>query len=167
MVDLTLVKDVVTIVGVIAGLTYYIMSVRNQNRTRQAQLFMQVYSKWTDNEFNENYNSIMNREWQDFDEWRQKYGRVNNPKENAIDKTVGQYFEGIGILVKKGLIDIELVDDMMSGLILGWWEKNKSRIIEVREYWNAPNILEWAEYLANEVKTTFIKQHPEAKDKYT
>jgi hypothetical protein len=33
---LQVVRDLVAIVGVIAGFSYYIMTVRNQNRTRQA-----------------------------------------------------------------------------------------------------------------------------------
>jgi len=47
------IRDLVAIFGVIAGFTYYVMTVRNSQRmqqmtleTRQAQLFMQVYDRW-------------------------------------------------------------------------------------------------------------------------
>ena len=48
-----MIRDLVAIFGVIAGFTYYVMTVRNSQRmqqmtleTRQAQLFMQVYDRW-------------------------------------------------------------------------------------------------------------------------
>jgi hypothetical protein len=33
------------------------------------------------------------------------------------------FFEGIGVLVSKGLIDVELVDDLMSGPLTHIWER--------------------------------------------
>jgi len=62
MVDLaalSMVRDIVTILGVVGGFTYYVMTVRATQRnqalslkaqeqqleTRQAQFFMQIYSQ--------------------------------------------------------------------------------------------------------------------------
>jgi len=68
MVDptvLTMVRDIVAILGVIGGFTYYVMTVRSSQRnqtlslkaqeqaleTRQAQLFMYIYDKWSSREY--------------------------------------------------------------------------------------------------------------------
>ena len=172
MVEVTveLVLTALQTISIMIGIIYYILTLRTNQKnqqlaleTRQAQLFMQVYNRWTDQEFNENYLSIINREYRHFDEWIEKYGQKNNPKGTARARTVGQYFEGIGILVKRGLIDPALVDDMMSGLVLTWWDKVKSRVYSGRERWNAPQTLEWSEYLANEIRSIAERQHPELK----
>ena len=49
--------DVQTLSIVFAGLSiglaaiYYMMTLRNQDRTRQTQLFMQIYDRYMDKEF--------------------------------------------------------------------------------------------------------------------
>ena len=40
----------------------------------------------------------------------------------ADHQMLGTFFEGLGILVKKGLIDVELVDDLLSQRIIWYWE---------------------------------------------
>ena len=48
MIDLAtlqIVRDFVAIFGVIAGLTYYIMNVRNARKARQTQLYMPIYNR--------------------------------------------------------------------------------------------------------------------------
>jgi len=65
---------------------------------------------------------------------------------------VGMFFEGIGILLKRELIDIELVDDMFTMPINETWLKMKDITSEIRKIRNQPTILEWFEYLYNEMK---------------
>ena len=62
------------------------------------------------------------------------------------------FLEGIGILLKRRLIDIELVDDMFTSPIKWTWEKMENIILEARKVENQPEILEWFEYLYNEMK---------------
>ena len=59
-VTLQMVRDVVAIFGVIAGFTYYVLTVRSSQRTqrqqletRQAQLFMQLYRLYDTKDFME------------------------------------------------------------------------------------------------------------------
>lgn len=84
MIDLPIlqvVRDFVAIFGVIAGLTYYVMTVRNQNRTRQAQLFMPIYSRFQEKDFMRQYSDITNIwDWKDFNDFSEKYGPTNNPE---------------------------------------------------------------------------------------
>ena len=41
-----------TLISVIVGVFYHIMTLRNQSRTRQAQLFQQLYQRTIDEESN-------------------------------------------------------------------------------------------------------------------
>ena len=56
-------------------------------------------------------------------------------------------FEGIGVLVKRGLIDIALVADMTSVYIINIWESIESWVMWRRETDNLPQLLKWFEYL--------------------
>ena len=76
-------------------------------------------------------------------------------------RVVGTFLEGLGVLVKRGLVDKGFVDDMMSGDIIGFWEKYGDVVREERRRMNYPQALEWAEYLYDEVKPLSLKQHPE------
>ena len=51
MIELSVIRDLVAIFGVIAGLTYYMTTVRNQNRTRRAQLYMQIFNRLSSLDF--------------------------------------------------------------------------------------------------------------------
>ena len=163
MVDYQTISIVLTGIGLMIALTYYALQIRNQNRTRQAQLFMQIYNRWTDTEFNENFIDVINRDWKDYDDWNMKFSEKVNPQATARQRTIGQYFEGVGVLVYRNLIDVNLVDDMMSSLLLNFWEKQKPVIMGLREHYKHPQILEWTEYLYNEVKKVVESQHPELK----
>lgn len=90
-----------------------------------------------------------------------KYGPQVNLRATAKTRTIDQYFEGIGVLVHRNLIDVDLVDDMMSSLLISYWEKRGSLIYEARERFNSPQIMEWTEYLYNEVRKVAERQHPE------
>jgi hypothetical protein len=164
LVMLQVVRDLVAIFGVIAGLTYYIMTVNNQNRTRQAQLFMPIYSRFQEKDFMRQFSDITNIwDWTDFDDFSEKYGPNTNPEAYSSWLMVLTYFEGVGVLVKRKLIDPYLVDDLMSGLIIRLWEKSKSYIIGVRKLRKWPQFAEYVEYLYNEIKPIAEKQHLELK----
>jgi len=53
----------------------------------------------------------------------QKYGPNTSPEAWDIMASTTYFLEGIGMLMKKGLIDPEIVDDLMSGVIVSVWEK--------------------------------------------
>jgi len=42
-------------------------------------------------------------------------------------------FEGMGVLVKRKLVDMDMVDELMLGLITRTWERTEPVIIEYRE----------------------------------
>jgi len=137
--------------SVVIALIYYTLIIRNADRTRKAQLFMQLYNIYNSVDFQKNHFYIMSLEWKDFKEYWEKYGPFTNPETNAIIASEGGFFEGIGVLVKRKLIDTTLVDDLMAGNIIGYWEKIGPVVKDIRITLNWPQALEWAEYLYNEI----------------
>jgi hypothetical protein len=154
--DLTLydiVIDIIPILALAAAITYYVYISKSQNKTRKAQLFMQIYSRFQDKEFLRQNIEIMNMEWTDFNDFWEKYGLIVNPEATSVIFSVGTYFEGIGVLVNEKLIDVKLVDDLMTGLIVRYWEKMEPIIKKQRALFNWPEAYEWTEYLYNKIKS--------------
>ena len=166
MVTVETVSIVFTGLSISLAAFYYISTLRNAQRTqqlqletRQAQLFMQIYSQWTSMEMGRNYQRIMDMEWTDYADYREK--READIELDIGFGSVGRYLEGIGVLVHRGLIDVTFVDDLMSGTIMSYWEKMAPTIKESRIRLNWPPYLEWIEYLYNKIKPIVEEQHPE------
>ena len=136
-------------------------SQRQTLETRQAQLFMQIYNRLTYSDFTEKWNEVLNYEWKNHDDFINKYGQKNNPKSFSKIQSVELFFEGIGVLVSRDLIEISLVDDVMSTFVLMYWRKYGEIAEETRTKFNIPQYAEWTEYLYDEVRKVAEQQHPE------
>lgn len=102
----------------------------------------------------------MEWEFKDLDEFLEKYGLETNPEAYAMRGSFGAYFEGMGVLVKRGLIDVTIADDLISGVIMRFWEKFGPIYLVLRERLNYPQFAEWIEYLYNQVEQLVEEQHP-------
>jgi hypothetical protein len=145
MVDIQTVSIAIASASVVAGVIYYSLQIRHQNKMRQTDLVMKLYSQFNSLEFQKTWNELLKREAKDWHDYDKKYGF-------AEVTAVGMFFEGIGILLGRNLIDIQLVDDMFTSPIKWTWEKVKDLTLEYRKVRNQPEILEWFEYLYNEMK---------------
>ncbi len=145
MVDIQAISVTVASAGIFVASIYYILQIRHQNRMRQTDLVMKLYSQFNSLEFQRVWEQVLNREAKDYADYHKKYG-------SAERTAVGMFFEGIGILLRRKLISIELVDDMFTTPIKWTWERTKDITLELRKIRNQPEILEWFEYLYYEMK---------------
>lgn len=170
MIELSVVRDLVAIFGVIAGLTYYVLTVRNQSRARQAQLLMGLYEAYRSTESRLQSLELQSQEWTDYDDYFEKYGHNTNHDAWAKWSAKASYFNGIGVLLEKKLIDISLVDALLSssvyrhwnfmGPILVEWRKRLEETSETRHRTLIP--FYGFDYLYNEL-TKYWEKHPELK----
>lgn len=168
MVDLAMlqvVRDLVAIFGVVAGFTYYVMIVRNANRTRelslksqdqaletrQAQMFMQIFDKFHEPEFFNKFTRIFTWTWTDYDDFIDKYGWEADPEAWYSEGSVAAFFEGIGLLVHLELLDLKLVHGLMFRHVKMFWEKMRPISLEMRKRLRIPHIDQWVEYLYAEL----------------
>lgn len=156
--DIVSVSSVVAAVGVMVGVVLAYQEVRSLSRqrqteieTRQAQLFMDVFGHFYTEKFLSDENEILFQwKWKDFDEFWQKYGPETNAKAFNKWDSMGTYFRGVGVLVKRKLIDLDIVDELMGTSIRLHWEKSGPIITHFRKHiW--PHAYEWFEYLYNEL----------------
>jgi len=97
----------------------------------------------------------------------QKYGPESDLDAYKRFHHYFSYLEGIGVYLKRGLIRPDLIDDFMSTDIIVLWEKFQPYIYEARKRRNYPQYYEHFEYIYNQIKQLYLKQHPELKDKTT
>ena len=171
MIELSVVRDLVAIFGVIAGFSYYVLTVRNAQKTReltlkaqkqsadtrQAQLLMQLYAHLREDKFNTQFSELRKYELRDYDDYREK---VDGDIEfRAMLNYVCSFFEGVGVLVHRNFLDPQLVDDLMSSYIFLTWEKIGPYIKEIRLRRNRPELWDKFEYLYEEVMKIYIQEH--------
>jgi hypothetical protein len=161
MIELSVIRDLVAIFGVLAGFSYYVLTVRNNQRnqrqqleTRQAQLFMQAYGIFTEKEFQKNwFEMVYQWYWDDYDDFMAKYGPQTNSEEASKWGSVLAYFESLGVFVEQKLIDIELVSRLGSYNIINCWEKFSPVFEEYTRRSGDPYTYDYLEWLYNELKT--------------
>jgi hypothetical protein len=120
--------------GVLIGVAYYIVSIRNQVQTRQAQLFMNLYNVIQNKDFYKRFlNQISEWEYKDYNDFETKYGFEANPEENTYWHLNTNFLESISILVNRGLVPIELVHAWLGNYPILHWEKYRPYIVGLRE----------------------------------
>jgi hypothetical protein len=182
LVELQAIAYVAQIVGVVGTLTAAFIAVRsylNANKraeeskkkeqetrdrdleTRQAQLFMQIF--------------IVNQGKELADVWFKLYSTdLSDTKGivNAIYVTgdekyhdlahmiamVGTHYDGIGLYARKGLVDLDMVKELLAGDVIMMWEKLRPLMMEVRK--SSPFTVESFEWLYDRLKLMQVKPSP-------
>jgi len=168
MIELNTIFTFIQASALIVGVAYYIQNIQNNLRnqrqqleTRQAQLFMQVYSRFNDPDWMRSWAGVVRQwEWTDYDDWHSKYSPEKNIEASVMYGSIAAYFEGIGVLVYRKLIDLEHVADLMSRNVTIFWEKMGPIIKERRVRYNNEYVWEWNEWLYKEIKNHQTKRKP-------
>jgi hypothetical protein len=150
VVDILLLQTVSIVIasaGVLVAVTYYVLQIRHQTKLRQTDLVMRLYSTFGSKEFQDAWTRIErieSSEFKNYDEYVKKYGSGDYIQ-------CATFFEGIGVLLQKRLIDINLVDTLFSVPLKLFYERMKP-IIEANSEQFRRRVFENFEYLYNELK---------------
>ena len=153
MVDLQTISVSLAALGILVAATYYILTLRNQNRTRQAQLFMQIYSQWNSEEFARMRLEIRKMNYESFEDLVEKYGFEVNPDSWIARHSLCRFYSGLGMLVHDGEIELSRVEDMMGDIIVGSWETLKTATLGSREAYGWSELYLFFEYLYHLLKS--------------
>ncbi len=145
VVDITEISAIVAAAGVLVGVLFTYEQVRDLVRNRRTELVMSLYKDFSDKDFQSAWQKVMSSEYKDYHEYVEKYG---------LDEVwqVVMFFEGVETLLDMRLVNIDLVQHLISGPIVSTWEKMKPVIEGCRQKMNQPQFCEWFEYLYNEMK---------------
>jgi hypothetical protein len=151
MVDIQTISIAIASASVVAGVIYYSLQIRHQNlqiqqqtKTRQTDLLVRLFSTMMSKDWLEAWEKVRDRETLDYDDYKEKYGFVEANE-------IYVFFDQLGRLLHKGLIDLDLLP-LETGQIIITWEKIKPIIEGSRKKFNEPKLGYGAEYLCNELK---------------
>jgi hypothetical protein len=165
MVDAQTIGVLVTASSVTVAAVYYMFTLRTNQRnykatleTRQAQLFMQLFDRWTSSEFALSYGKAryeicpkLNNSPEELSRFiYQNTNESFNPEVFLPFHQLTLFFEGVGVLVQKGLVDIDLVERLFSDRIIWFWRMIKPRIVFSRES-QGPQLYTNLEWLSDEM----------------
>jgi hypothetical protein len=145
MVEIQTISIAIASVGVLVAATYYVLQIRHQTKLRQTDLVMRLYSTFGSKEFQDAWTRIESTEFKNYDEYVKKYGSGDYVQ-------CATFFEGIGVLLQKKLIDINLVDALFAIPLKYMYERMKPIIEGNKKEFHNPRVFEYFEYLYNEMK---------------
>jgi hypothetical protein len=149
------------IIGVINSILSSQRAAKNDEQTletRQAQLYMQIYNRWNSREVTKAYGAVRYKYSEQ--EWAETTEQNLQAKDPDLDldyyadhQMLGTFFEGLGILVKKNLVDLSLVEDLFAGRVIWYWETQLEPIAKmVKQYHKDSTLYDSIEYLYHEMK---------------
>jgi len=104
--------------GVFAAAIYYIIQIKHQTKLRQTDLIIRLYSFTGSKDFLEALDKVKDREIGSVDDYKERYGSLVE-----INQLL-QVFAELGMLLKRKLIDIDLIDDLIGQrTVLAAYEK--------------------------------------------
>jgi hypothetical protein len=145
LVDIQTVSIIVASAGVLIGVIYYIIDIKGQSKIRQTDLVMRLYATFSSTEFQDAWAKVRNsaidlERADDIYDFDKKVGlrEVNQ---------VCLFFEGIGILLQRKLLDTRMVEDLFGGAVARAWRAVGKGVIKARQQLNDPSIYYYFEYL--------------------
>jgi hypothetical protein len=135
------------------------LKAQEQNlETRQAQLFMQLFDRFSGSEFALNYGKVryeilpkLNNSPEELNKFiYQNTNEKFNPDVFLPFHQLTLFFDGVGVLVQKDLVNIDLVERLFSDRIIWFWTMIKPRIVFSRES-QGPQLYANIEWLYDEM----------------
>ena len=156
-----MVSWVATALGVCVAAVYYIMTLRNSEKTRRNDIIsnrLQLRSL----EYYLVYNEVMKMtDWSTWEEFSDKYGRANNWEAYAKWSYLMGNYDHIGKLLKDKIVDEEQLFDLYSlPTIIRCWEVFELAIKGVRDVLGYPETFKSFEFLYNVAKRKYPSIKP-------
>ena len=131
--DITSLSAMVAAAGVIVGTVLTVQELRHLRKQRQTDLLVKLapWLNMSSTELLQSYVRVLNLEFKNYDDFVKKYGSplAEKPEQMAM-MTVGNYFEALGTLLKKGLLELDLVWDYWGETFIMLWEKRYQCYVE-------------------------------------
>jgi hypothetical protein len=147
MVEAMGVLEAAAYMSFILAAVFAVWQLRMMTKDRRTQIVVDVFTRSSDPRFVDAVMRILDSEFKDAKEAEEKCYR-----DNLI--MVGHYFEGLGLLLARKLVDRDLILEVWPYDAV--WEKMKPWTIDLREKYGNESF-EWFEYLASQ-ETDYMRQ---------
>jgi hypothetical protein len=142
---------VLTGIGIIASILYYASVLRNASKTRELQIFMAIVNDLNTEEKRTTYAETLFEELTDYDDFIERFSGNANPIHYGKRSSLWWTYNSMGILLKRGHISIDVIDDLVGLSVVLQWKKWGDIILEHRTRRRWPSYYTGFEYLANEL----------------
>ena len=172
MIEISMIRDLVAIFGVIAGFSYYVLTVRvnqknqeimikNQEqtlKTRNTTLFQQTLGTFTTNDWGIRYTQILDinpvSSYEEFIELTN-----SNPQYAEAWRWIFVSLDLWGIYLKEGVLDINMFAKFNPWWMKRFWKRYKPIVYEQRKN-TAPDYFVHMEYYMDSIEK-YVEEHPE------
>jgi len=147
--DITSISAIVAAISVVVGVIFAILQMRHATKMRHTGLVIQLNPslRTSVNDLIE-ASKILDLEFNNYEEYKEKCGK---PTSDKAVVTLAGFYDGLGFLLHKRLIDTEMIE-FRGRAITSTWEKLEPIINGMRKDINLPDLFEWFEYLYKEMK---------------
>jgi len=145
--DTALIFDIVTTTMILAGLVFAGLEIRHMNKAREHSNMIAILNSFTSTDFNHALPKL--------------FGMPDGLSRKEVEEHFGDEiqkmwvlfstFESLGVLLHRGEISIDLIDDFFSGPIVLTWQKLSRYIEALRVENNRETIAEWVQWLAEQM----------------
>jgi len=156
MITIEQVIFVIPILALTASILYYTLNLRTANKaqqlnieSRQAQLYMQLLLTVSNPTFHDTAIDVFNLPSETEEDLEKLFENNEAIKKMA---SIFRHHDGLGTMVKKGYLDVEMLDGIDGGTAyIRCWDKWEKHILNVRETQNRDEYMKGFEYLKNAV----------------
>lgn len=151
ILDIPAISVVLASASVIGSAVYYMIETRHQRRVRQTESIIRL-SPWFSmdaKEIQEAISNVCSAEYTDYKDYLAKY--AGKPEQSSL-KLLGNYFEGIGLLVYMKLVELDIVFNFWGDVAESVWDGNEELINNMRKDSGTPYTFEYWEFLVKEFK---------------
>lgn len=145
MLDIPSISGIAAAAGVIVGVVFAYLEIRDLVRTRKTDLVIGIYSSLSTGEYLKAWEKFASREITDLNEYWKKHGTME------FNMVMTRY-DLIGVLLRRKLIDAELVQEIFGSTVTAIWERVKKPLLESEKRLGKPHVWKAFEYLYDEMK---------------
>jgi hypothetical protein len=145
------VRDLLLLAGPIAlilGVAIAVFQLHDIRRMRQMEVVIRLFDRFDDESFQRHFQRLLRWTYRDFADFE----RRAKEEDRITLNTVGVFFEKMGLLYKRKLAPIGLLDDMLSGPLTSSWRKAAPIWMGYRRKYQQPMLAEWFELLATDME---------------
>ena len=149
--DVSTVSVVIASISVIVYTVYFIMENRRQRRIMQTDSIIRL-SPWFNvdaKDIQEAISNVCSMEYTDYKDYLEKYD--GKPEQKSL-KLLGDYFEGVGLLVFMKLVDLDIVYNFWGDIVESVWDGNEEIITGMRRDIGSRWTFQYWEFLVKEIK---------------
>ncbi|MEX2547648.1 MAG: hypothetical protein WD830_07640 [Chloroflexota bacterium] len=159
MAELSVLLSILASLAVTIGVIGALVQLRDFRKQQQEEIAIRLMSHFGDDSFIAAFWRVQDWDFKSIEDFEARATKADWIAWYAA----GSFFELMGLLYKRGLASLELLDDLLSNPVLSFWNAAAVVTTGYRVKYEAPQILQWLEVLARAMDqrlTELGERHP-------